>query len=292
MADERPDLSAVLEAALARGDPPHLALMHLLGASRSEGEARQALAESRARHDASAAAIDAVTEAWRKRPGAFATIREVLAVAQDGDVALRGDAVDRWRTAFDRIAMDHPEAGVALYALGDPALLAAASREIVASLVRWGDLRAGMVVLDLGCGIGRLSGLMAQEGAVVLGVDLSGGMLAEAIRRHGGPGLLFAQVSGRDLQALADRAFDLVVAADVFPYLVDAGGAAGHLRELARVLRPGGRLVIANFSYRGDPGRDEADLRAWSTEAGLALLEPPSRPFASWDGWVARLCQA
>lgn len=289
--DDIAGLARLVRDGVARGEPAHLVLMHLLSASRTEVAARAALAQA----GTEAPAVAAVAAVWQARSGAWATVKTVLSVALDeaesGSPGAARDPVGHWRQAFDRLAGGHPEAGVALYALGDPALLAAASREIVAALQAWGDLRPGQRVLDLGCGIGRLSEPMAEAGAAVLGVDISAGMLVEARRRHRRPGLLFAQVSGRDLAALADDAVDLVVAADVLPYLVDAGEAvaAAHLAELARVLRRGGRLVIANISYRGDAERDAADLAAWAAAAGLALLAPPARPFTLWDGLVARL---
>jgi SAM-dependent methyltransferase len=285
------DLVAAILAGAARRDPPHVVLMHLLGASPSEAAGRQALAEARRRCPSGAAdRIDAIASAWDARPQAWATVRDVLAVALDPQDRPQ-DSLARWRSAFDRIAGRHPEGGVALYALGDPALLAAASRDVIHFLQGVGDLRPGHTVLDLGCGIGRLSGLLVDAGASVLGVDISLGMLVEARRRQADGRVLFAQLPGSGLDALAGGAFDMVVAADVFPYLVDAGEAvaASHLADLARVLKPGGRLCVANLSYRGDEARDAADLGAWSTAAGLRMIAPPHRPFSLWDGVVARL---
>ena len=75
-----------------------------------------------------------------------------------------------------------PEASVALYSLGDPAILAAATEEIVAWLVAERLLPADADVLDLGCGIGRVGGV-APRCRSVLGLDVSAGMVAEATRR-------------------------------------------------------------------------------------------------------------
>ena len=51
-----------------------------------------------------------------------------------------------------------------------------------------------------------------------------------------------------------------------------------HLR---RALRPGGDLLVFNWSYRGDPARDEAEARA---TPGFDVLRAGERPFRIWDG--------
>ncbi|WP_146140246.1 class I SAM-dependent methyltransferase [Alsobacter soli] len=287
---ERSPLQAALERAAAPGCPPHLGLMHLLMAASSEAEARAAL--NRACVDDASSTLREVAECWAGRPDAWATVRGVLAKAQhDAAPASPEDSIRQWSGIFDALAREKPEAGVALYALGDPGLLDRASREIVDALQDWACAGPGSSVLDLGCGIGRLSRVLAEGGAEVTGADVSAGMVEEARRRCADlDRVTFLQTSGHDLAGLVDGRFDLVLAVDVFPYLVQAGGntAARHVAEAARVLRMGGRLVIANVSYRGDDALDAADLARWATEAGLQQEVPPSRPFRLWDGLVFR----
>jgi len=91
---------------------------------------------------------------------------------------------------------------------------------------------------------------------------------------------------------MADGSFDLVLATDVFPYLVQGGldFASRMLREAARVLRPAGDLLILNFSYRSAEA-DRGDLPALASAAGLDLLRNGSAEFALWDGrvfWLRR----
>jgi SAM-dependent methyltransferase len=184
---------------------------------------------------------------------------------------------------FDRLVAVSPEASVAAYSLGDPALLAAATAEVVAWLDGLGLLADRPRVLDLGCGIGRIAEALAPRAAGVLGLDIAPAMVAAARARCGDrPGLRFEACAGDDLAGIADSAFDLVLAADVFPYLAQAGLAARMLAEAARVLRPGGHLAVLNFSYRG-LAEDRAELPGLAAGAGLSLCLDGGRPLRSWD---------
>jgi ubiquinone/menaquinone biosynthesis C-methylase UbiE len=94
----------------------------------------------------------------------------------------------------------------------------------------------GLRVLDLGCGKGRFAARLTHEGAQVIGLDISSAMLGEAF------GLARVKASARRLP-FADESFDAIVAVEVFEHLPDVDGT---LNELARVLRPGGRLAIVD----------------------------------------------
>ncbi|KMO30787.1 hypothetical protein VQ03_28055 [Methylobacterium tarhaniae] len=183
---------------------------------------------------------------------------------------------------FDRLATEAPEAAVAFYSLGDPDELAAATAELVRVLRAWSPGTAGRI-LDFGCGFGRVALALADGAASILGLDLSAGMIAEARRRAAGrDAVRFVQGDGHRLPA-ADGAIDLVVAADSLPYLVSAGTVAPFLAEAARVLAPGGDLVVFNWSYRGDPGLDAEEAQTLAAAFGFAVLRAGERPFTIWD---------
>jgi SAM-dependent methyltransferase len=195
------------------------------------------------------------------------------------------DAVARWAAAFDAAVAAHPEASVALYTLGDPRLLDAASREIAAALNEWGLTGPDRRVLDFGCGIGRMLPALARSCALAVGIDVSAGMLAEARRRcRAFSNLLLVRSSGRDLAMFADGSFELVLAVDSFPYLHLSDIAEPMFAEAARLLAPGGSLVILNYSYRDDFEADRRDLDRLSEAHGLEVVRRGTRDFVLWDG--------
>lgn len=202
-----------------------------------------------------------------------------------GDDTMAGTAA-----LFDRFAAQAPEAGVAFYSFGDPAALARATEELVAVIRGWAA-PAGRRVVDLGCGIGRVSLALAAEALTVTGIDVSAGMVAAARSRSKGAGAggartTFVQGDGLGLPMIADDACDLLLAVDSWPFVVRGGPDATDtlVAEIARVLAPGGDFLVFNWSYRGDPALDDADVRALAAAHGFDVVRVGERPFAIWDG--------
>ena len=102
------------------------------------------------------------------------------------------------------------------------------------------------VVLDLGAGTGDLSAEFRRQGADrVLGFDVSASMLAWAEEKFGRDGIDWLQGDAQHLP-LADESFDVVASAFVMRNLPDLEGS---FREMARVLKPGGRLVGLDITH-------------------------------------------
>ena len=223
-------------------------------------------------------------------PGGWEAMAPLLSDHPEEETAPEA-ALDACRRFFDRAVATSEEASVALYSLGDPALLAAATAEVVDALLEWDLLFPGCAVLEIGCGIGRFLEALAPLAGEVHGIDISEGMIAAARRRSAGlPNVHPALASGRDLAPFSDERFDLVLAVDSFPYLHTAGPALveTHVREAARVLRPGGGLAILNWSYRGDFDEDAEELARYGAPAGLRVVAAGELPFDLWDGAAFR----
>ncbi|MGW6239720.1 class I SAM-dependent methyltransferase [Streptomyces sp. NPDC055094] len=141
-------------------------------------------------------------------------------------------------------------------------------------------LRPGDAVLDAGCGTGRalppLRGAVGARGTV-LGVDLTPEMLAAAVRagRRTAGQLLLADVGRLPVRSAV---LDAVFGAGLIAHLPHPGE---NLRELARVVRPGGRLALfhplgrAALAARQGRRITDEDLRA----------EPNLRPLLAGSGW-------
>lgn len=101
-------------------------------------------------------------------------------------------------------------------------------------------------VLDLGCGTGQLAARIHRErpGTRVVGCDFSPGMLAQAWARSRDPWWVRGD-AGR--LPFVDGVFDAVVSTEAFHWFPDQSGA---LAEMRRVLRPGGRLLLALVNPR------------------------------------------
>lgn len=172
-------------------------------------------------------------------------------------------------------------ANKALWEKGDFTRIASAMRESGEELVRSLGIAPGMAILDLGCGDGTTALPAAQLGADVLGVDIAENLVAAGNRRATEAGLVnlrFQQGDASDLHELADDRFDLVVSifgAMFAPRPLDVA------REMTRVVRSGGRIVMGNW-IPGDP-----TLVAQVLKISAAYTPPPPEGFVSPMTWGA-----
>ena len=107
----------------------------------------------------------------------------------------------------------------------------------------WLNIAPGGIVLDVGCGPASITASLARAtgpSGLVLGVDLSEAMLARAVRAETGPQIGFLHADAQRLP-LRDATVDVVVSMAVLQLIPDPVAA---LSEMARVLRPGGRLAV------------------------------------------------
>jgi SAM-dependent methyltransferase len=170
-------------------------------------------------------------------------------------------------------------ANKALWEKGDFTRIASTMRESGESLVQGLGITRGLQVLDLGCGDGTTAVPEARRGADVLGVDIARN-LVEAGRRRAEeerlPNLRFQEGDACDLRELNDRSFDLVVSifgAMFAPKPMDVA------REMVRITRPGGRIVMGNW-IPNDP-----TLVAQLLKISASYSPPPPEGFVSPMMW-------
>jgi 2-polyprenyl-3-methyl-5-hydroxy-6-metoxy-1,4-benzoquinol methylase len=114
------------------------------------------------------------------------------------------------------------------------------------ALAPWLDVRPGTRVLDVGCGVGRWSCLLASRGALVTGVDLSPTMVAQAQHRAQARGLSDnCRFIVQDSAALqVGESFDLILCVTMLQHMLDVGALHAALGRIVAHLAPAGRLVV------------------------------------------------
>lgn len=208
-------------------------------------------------------------------------VRAALAALQPDDPVLAGDddrlrrlaeaRSARARAYFDTIAADWDRMR-ALQA--DETVVDAEIKAIVRD-------RPVASLLDVGTGTGRMLGLLAADVPRAEGIDLSPEMLALARERLQGNGLRHCLVRQADMEHLPGdaRDFDVVIFHQVLHYSARPGAA---VREAARALNDGGRLVIVDFlphaleDLRAEHnharlGFSTAEVGQWFADCGLSL---------------------
>lgn len=167
----------------------------------------------------------------------------------------------------------------ALWEKGDFTRIAATMRESGDRLVKKLGIRKGMKVLDLGCGDGTTAVPEAQLGAEVLGVDIAGNLVEAGNRRARElelANLKFEEGDATGLNGLRDKSFDLVVS--IFGAMF-APKPFDVAKEMVRVTRPGGRIVMGNW-IPYDP-----TLVAQILKTSAAYTPPPPEGFVSPMLW-------
>jgi SAM-dependent methyltransferase len=203
---------------------------------------------------------------------------------------------DAWYFVDNRLAYGDPDL---------PAFWAGGERDLDTILSSLGvSLARSDVVVDVGCGVGRLTRPLAARAARVVGIDVSREML-DLAREHNAhlDNVEWLHGDGESLRPVEDASVDALVSHVVFQHIPDPRVTLGYVGEMGRVLRPGG---WAAFQVSTDPsihrprpgpptpgprGQDDPawlgsavdldELRAAATAAGLALerIENPGTQF-------------
>ena len=167
----------------------------------------------------------------------------------------------------------------ALWEKGDFTRIAGTMRESGESLVMTLGITEGLKVLDLGCGDGTTALPAARLGADVLGVDIASNLVEEGNARAQSLGLSncrFQEGDASDLNELEDDSFDLVVS--IFGAMF-APRPFDVAKEMVRVTRPGGRIVMGNWIP------DDPTLVAQILKISSSYSPPPPEGFVSPMTW-------
>jgi len=305
----------LVDALRAAGEPTRLRILALLAREElAVNELCQILDQSQPRVSrhlkllAEAALIERFPDgAWVfYRLASSGTLRSLLGeILQEIDPADRLIAADS--TKLDGVRRLRSEAAAAYFTQN-----AARWDEIRSLYVSEADVEAAIVkaagegdvrhLVDLGTGAGRMLTLLGPRAANAVGLDLSQQMLNIARANVAQAGLARCELRHGDIFAtqLPDGAADLVVVHQVLHYLSDPAAA---VRESARLVAPGGRLLIVDFAPHGLEflreqhqhrrlGFADDEMIRWLKAAGLSRAEVATLPPAAEPGLTVKIWAA
>lgn len=143
-------------------------------------------------------------------------------------------------------------------------------------------LRGDEAVLDVGCGVGRTSRALAARTGQVCGLDVSREMLSRAeVYNAELPNITWLHGDGRTLNGVDDESVDGCFSHVVFQHIPDPAMTLGYVREMARVLRPGGWAL---FQFSSDPSVHRRPTSPWVRVRSRVRRNPAQADERAWWG--------
>ncbi len=197
-----------------------------------------------------------------------ATLSELVRTFR-GALAARpgpGDYKAIWKDLSDTLA----RAKVHVIGSENEAMFLSTAVRTLAILESTVGIRPADTILEIGCGVGRVGSVLAPRCKQWIGTDVSPNMVRFAAERLAAfENIQVLETSGYDLRPVADASADVVYCTVVFMHL-EEWDRYNYVLEAHRVLRPGGRVFIDNFSLCTEEG--------WAVFEECRAIPPDRRP--------------
>jgi SAM-dependent methyltransferase len=178
-----------------------------------------------------------------------------------------------YKQVWDLQAQDIDTAKLAVAGHTDEATFDETARDTIISLQQTIGLTPYDIILEIGCGVGRVGKLLATQCVHWIGTDISGVMIAHARSRLTAlPNVTLIELSSVGLQEILSESLDVVYCTIVFMHLYEWDRYT-YVKEAFRTLRPGGRCFFDNVSLSSAPGWEMFEAgRAYPLERRPAHL--------------------
>jgi ubiquinone/menaquinone biosynthesis C-methylase UbiE len=179
-------------------------------------------------------------------------------------------ARSEYKKVWSALSTTHDQAKLHVIGVTDEDALRATGEQTLKFLQESVGIRKDDVVLEIGCGIGRVGRLVAPLCRKWIGCDVTSNMLSlTAERLRDLPGVELKEISGYDLSGVADASVDVVYCTVVFMHL-EPWDRYNYVLEAFRVLRPRGRIYVDNINLCSDGG--------WKVFETHRAMLPATRP--------------
>ena len=175
-----------------------------------------------------------------------------------------------YKKVWSALSTTHDQAKLHVIGVTEEDALRATGEQTLGFLQESVGIRKDDVVLEIGCGIGRVGRVVAPLCRKWIGCDVASNMLSlTAERLQDLPNVELKEISGYDLRGVADASVDVVYCTVVFMHL-ESWDRYNYILEAFRVLRPGGRIYVDNINLCSDGG--------WKVFETHRAMFPATRP--------------
>jgi ubiquinone/menaquinone biosynthesis C-methylase UbiE len=210
-------------------------------------------------------------EARRERDGLAVRV-EALSVGREQPTRQMADLTrSDYKSVWNDLSGTVDDAKMVVIGSVDENAFLQTAQETLGELENTVGVRPSDIILEIGCGVGRVGASLAPRCAKWIGCDVSSKMIEySTIRLNAHQNVSLIEISGFSLDGVKDATIDMVYCTVVFMHL-DEWDRYNYVLEAKRVLRPGGRLYIDNFNLCTDGG--------WTVfETHRTHFAPGSRP--------------